>query len=164
MAASPRTRVPRRGALGVALAILLASSVVSAGTADAPDWGAVRGVLEARCLECHGAEKDDMMAWHHEGTYVTSVVTPNHCAECHRREAVEFGSFGNMRSMESSDALKSGRLRARDSSDAESFKTRRGVVGGYVDYLEPEQIQWMEERLRRDLHPSFGYSEPRTAS
>ena len=81
-------------------------------------------------------------------------------SDAHIREAVEFGSFGNMRSMESSDALKSGRLRARDSSDVESFKTRRGVVGGYVDYLDPEQIAWVEDRIRRDLHPSFGYSEP----
>ena len=58
----------------------------------------------------------------------------------------EFGSFGNMRSMESSDTLKSGRLRARDSSDVESFKTRRGVVGGYVDYLDAE-----EKRCQKDL-------------
>jgi hypothetical protein len=82
-------------------------------------------------------------------------------SDAHIREAVEFGSFGNMRSMESSDTLKSGRLRARDTSDVESFKTRRGVVGGYVDYLEPEQIAWMEDRICKGLHPSFGYSEPR---
>ena len=82
-------------------------------------------------------------------------------SDAHIREAVEFGSFENMRSMESSDTLKSGRLRPRDSSDVESFKTRRGVVGGYVDYLDADQIAWMEDRIRTGLHPSFGYSEPR---
>jgi hypothetical protein len=80
-------------------------------------------------------------------------------SDAHIQEAVDFGSFGNMRSMEASDALGSGRLRARDKGDAESFKTRRGVVGGYGDYLDPEQIAWMEETILRDLDPWFGYSE-----
>ncbi len=44
------------------------------------------------CMGCHGVEKDNIMAWRHEGAYVTSIVTPNICAECHPREAVEFGA------------------------------------------------------------------------
>lgn len=79
-------------------------------------------------------------------------------SEAHTLDAVGTGSFGSMRSMETSDTLDSGRLRARDASDAESFKTRRGVVGGYVDYLTPEQIAWMNERISRELDPFFGYS------
>jgi hypothetical protein len=79
-------------------------------------------------------------------------------ADAHVREAVQFGDFENMRSLESAGALRSGRLRPRDPSDVESFKTRRGVVGGYRDYLEEDQIAWMEERISSRLDPFFGYS------
>lgn len=75
----------------------------------------------------------------------------------HVRQAVEYGSFENMRSLESSGAVESGRLRPRDAGDVESFKTRRGVVGGYVDYLDEQQVAWMEERIASDLDPSYGY-------
>jgi hypothetical protein len=44
------------------------------------------------CLECHGAEKDDVAAWRHEGVSVTSIVTPLDCARCHPRENTEFAA------------------------------------------------------------------------
>jgi len=78
-------------------------------------------------------------------------------------DAVRFGSFESMRELESSDALGSGRLRARDPSDVESYKTRRGKVGGYVDYLTLPEIAWMEQRIRAELDPLFGYGAPARA-
>lgn len=81
-------------------------------------------------------------------------------ADAHVEEAVRFASFENMRAMEAGDVLQSGRLRARDPSDAESFKTRKAKVGGYVDYLSPEEIGWMERKIRETLDPSYGYGEP----
>jgi len=75
-------------------------------------------------------------------------------------EAVEFASFENMRSMEVGDVLGSGRLRARDPRDGESYKTRKGKVGGYVDYLRPAEIAWVEARIRETLEPVYGYAAP----
>lgn len=80
--------------------------------------------------------------------------------DSHLQDAVQFASFENMRAMEVNDALKSGRLRARDPSDAESFKTRKGRVGGYAEYLGAEEIAWMERKIREQLDPFFGYREP----
>jgi hypothetical protein len=77
----------------------------------------------------------------------------------HLQDAVQFASFENMRAMEAGDVLKSGRLRARDPNDKESFKTRKAKVGGFVDYLTPEEIAWMEHRIRETLEPSYGYGE-----
>ena len=77
------------------------------------------------------------------------------------QEAVRFASFENMRKMETSGAVGSGRLRPRDPNDPESFKTRRGKVGGFVDYLTPEEIEQVERRIRSGLDASFGYSQPR---
>jgi len=78
-------------------------------------------------------------------------------------EAVEFGSFDNMRAMETGNVLDRGRLRPRDPNDVESFKTRRGKVGGYVDYLKPDEIEWMERKIRETLDPSYGYGTPPAA-
>lgn len=75
--------------------------------------------------------------------------------------AKEFCSFENMRKMESGDAAGSGRLRAADPKDKESFKTRKGVVGGYVDYLSAADIAWLDELVATRLSPIFGYG-PRT--
>jgi hypothetical protein len=81
-------------------------------------------------------------------------------SDAHIAEAVEFSSFDNMRAMEMQGELRSGRLRPRDRSDTESFKTRRGVIGGYVDYLEPAQIESIERRIAGQLDPFFGYTIP----
>lgn len=82
-----------------------------------------------------------------------------HVSDAHIAEAVQFGSFENMRAMEAGDALESGRLRARDKQDVESFKTRKGKVGGYVDYMSPAEIEWMEGKIRSTLDPCYGYGE-----
>lgn len=79
-------------------------------------------------------------------------------------EAVRFASFERMREMESNGALGSGRLRPRDPNDPESFKTRRGKVGGFVDYLSPEEIEQVESRIRAGLDASFGYARPHSAA
>lgn len=80
--------------------------------------------------------------------------------DAHVRDAVQFGSFENMRAMEAANALNRGRLRARDPKDQESFKTRKGKVGGYVDYLSSDEIEWMERRIAQTLDPLFGYGDP----
>jgi len=80
--------------------------------------------------------------------------------DAHLVQAADFASFKNMRAMESQDKLGSGRLRPRDAGDRESYKTRRGKVGGYTDYLDRDDVAWLEETIARDLDPSFGYADP----
>ncbi|MBW5480505.1 sulfotransferase domain-containing protein [Streptomyces bambusae] len=67
------------------------------------------------------------------------------------REAVEFGGFGRMRAMEVSDSLDSEKLRPGSPDDVESYKTRRGIIGGYRDYLTPRQIVWAGEQITERL-------------
>lgn len=71
--------------------------------------------------------------------------------------AVDFCSFENMRKMEARDQLGTGRLRAGDPSDPESFKTRQGKVGGYTRYLSGGDIAWIDQRVRDELSPFYGY-------
>ncbi len=42
------------------------------------------------CVECHSAERNDVDAWKHEGVYISALVTPLDCADCHEKEYKEF--------------------------------------------------------------------------
>lgn len=73
------------------------------------------------------------------------------------RAAVEHGSFGSMRARESGRPADGTPLAAGRPGDLESFKTRRGRVGGYVDYLSPDEVDWLDRRIEMELDPYFGY-------
>ncbi len=72
--------------------------------------------------------------------------------------AVSFGSFENLRQLESKGAFRQGGLTLRNAKDPDSFKVRRGKVGGYRDYFTPEQVAELEELMSSRLSPSFGYT------
>ena len=57
--------------------------------------------------------------------------------------------FDRLQSLERQGAFASGRLTAADTTDADSFKVRRGKVGGFADYFDAEQQQRLEELVRR---------------
>jgi hypothetical protein len=59
--------------------------------------------------------------------------------------AVEFGKFENMKKIEASGQFKSHALTPGDAKDNESFKVRRGKVGGYTDYLSPENCAYLTQ-------------------
>jgi len=42
------------------------------------------------CMECHGAEKDEIDAYEHHGDVIATIVTPNDCGKCHEKETNEF--------------------------------------------------------------------------
>jgi hypothetical protein len=70
---------------------------------------------------------------------------------------VEWGSFENLRKLETSGFFKRGGMTLRDPSDENSFKVRRGKVGGYRDYFTPEQVAELEALVAEKLSPVFGY-------
>jgi len=41
--------------------------------------------------------------------------------------------------------------------DPESFKTRKGKVGGYVEDLSESEIAELNDKLKRELNPVYGY-------
>lgn len=70
-------------------------------------------------------------------------------------KAVEFCDFGNMRRLEASNALGTSALSARDAADPESYKTRRGEIGSYRDYLHGESLDFVEGVIRDRLDPFY---------
>jgi hypothetical protein len=74
------------------------------------------------------------------------------------RGAIEFASFDNMHDMERSGSFQHRRLRAMDAGDRETYKTRRGKVAGYHDYLSSEEIDRLDSKIRAELDPFYGYT------
>jgi Sulfotransferase domain len=73
-------------------------------------------------------------------------------------EAVSFGSFDNLRALESKGFFRQGGLTLRNPNDPESFKVRRAKVGGYRDYFTAEQAAELERLVAERLSPTFGYA------
>jgi hypothetical protein len=72
--------------------------------------------------------------------------------------AVEYASFGAMKNREASRAADASVLAPGKAGDAESFKTRKGKIGGYAEYLSPEDVAWINRRIDTELDPYYGYS------
>jgi hypothetical protein len=78
-------------------------------------------------------------------------------SEAHLAAAVTFGSFGNMQHMEESGCFRTYRMRSGSARDPESRKARRGIVGGFRDYLTPEHCDAITQYMRERLTPLYGY-------
>ena len=81
-------------------------------------------------------------------------------------DAVAFASFDNMRKLEASAAFgrDDRRIVPGEASNPESFKVRRGKVGGYRDYLSGEQADALDQLVAGRLSPAFGYGPAPTAA
>ena len=72
--------------------------------------------------------------------------------------AIEYASFENMRQMEHQGQFQSNILKPANSSDRESYKTRKGMVGGYKQYLSEAEIASLNEKIDNNLSEIFGYN------
>ncbi len=70
---------------------------------------------------------------------------------------IEFGSFENMRRMEQQGQVPLETLKRPEDDRPESFKTRRGIVGGYREHLSAETIAWIDRRTRQEMPALYGY-------
>lgn len=74
------------------------------------------------------------------------------------RKAIEASAFEKMRQAEKSEKIEDSRLEPGDRSDEESYKTRRGKTGGYVDYFDGENLKAVNEAVS-SLHEQLNYGE-----
>lgn len=72
--------------------------------------------------------------------------------------AVEFASFDSLARKEAQGFFATGRLQPKDEADRNTYKVRRGKVGGYREDFTPEQIAVMDELVRTRLVADYGYS------
>ena len=75
--------------------------------------------------------------------------------------AIEFAKFENMRKLEETGSGHPALARNKNLEDKETFKTRKGKVGGYREYLSPEDLAFLENRISARLSAFFeGYFRP----
>jgi hypothetical protein len=71
--------------------------------------------------------------------------------------AVDFASFGSLQQLERDGFFRSGRLGAADPSNPDSFKVRRGEIGGYRSHFSAEEVAAFDRMVGTLLHGDFGY-------
>ncbi len=64
------------------------------------------------------------------------------------RQAVAFSSFTNMKQLEQKKYFNDSIMRRGIEQDAESSKVRRGKIGGYVDYLDQDDLHYIEDAVQ----------------
>lgn len=69
------------------------------------------------------------------------------------RKSVEFASFKNLKNMEKEDYFRSAKIRPADTQDNESYKVRKGVIGGYTSYLSKADIEYIDELILKSGCP-----------
>jgi len=90
---------------------------------------------------------------------VAATGTPG--SRAHIEAAKDYAAYENMKKRESSNEGMRGsgqRVRPGDGGNPDSFKVRRGKVGGYRDYFTPEQIRVIDAMVEDRLDPVFGYN------
>ncbi len=73
----------------IAKKCILCHEKVSPGIVN--DWeksNHARG--DITCIDCHRADPTDSDAWNHEGSYISTIVSPRDCSKCHPKEVKEF--------------------------------------------------------------------------
>ncbi|NEQ09159.1 MAG: sulfotransferase domain-containing protein [Moorea sp. SIO4E2] len=72
-------------------------------------------------------------------------------------KAGEYAIFENMRKMEVENKFNSPRMSAVDPGDINSYKTRRGKVGGFKDNLSTADIDYLNCIMKESLSVFYGY-------
>ena len=87
---------------------------------------------------------------------ILRAIGENEIAQEHFTHALQFSQFGNMKKMEASKQYDPKLLQPGDVNDPDSYKVRRGKVGGYRDYLKGSDLEYANAAVAR-LDPRFGY-------
>ena len=113
-------------------------------------WAENRGVPRRFCLVRYEDLHADPVA--QLDLVMTAIGHP--AARAVLEGAVEFSRFENMRKIEAKGFARP-ELDRRDPGDTESFKARKGKVGGYREYLSPADVEYLDARIAERLSPFF---------
>ncbi len=85
-------------------------------------------------------------------------------SEAEIQESLAFASFENMRKLETKRTfwLSGRRMVPKDRDNPNSFKVRRGKVGGYKDYFSDAESLEINRIVQQRLAPEFGYNSAET--
>lgn len=154
----------KRATLKERLAFGIPEDIESRGIYDFvmnPEWGLPRILAFESFWRSSLESHPDSLVLHYEQLredtvrYLAKVMTfvGADATEEELNAAVSFGSFENMRKLESHMALKSGVLTPGNAADTDSFKVRKGKIGGYRDYFSPDEIREIDIMVKDRVPP-----------
>lgn len=73
------------------------------------------------------------------------------------QNAVQFATFDNMKQLERQNFFNTDALKPQNIDDNESYKVRRGKIGGYKDYLSSLDVRYVNSEMQW-LDNAFGYN------
>ena len=77
--------------------------------------------------------------------------------QSHIEAAVAFAAFDQLKQREDAGFYRSDNLHPAKAGEPDSFKVRRGRVGGYRDELSADQVAMMNRMIDTTLAPGLGY-------
>ena len=77
----------------------------------------------------------------------------------HITRAIEECSFKNMKKMEKNGSLREPWMKPGAKHSGNSMKIRKGKIGNYKEELSEEDIYYLDDTIRRDLHSLYSYDE-----
>lgn len=134
------------------------------------NWARSRGVpRDFKILKYEDLRRDtrgtliDMLAYLGMGKIneqiLDDVLEQSDISQMRKKEADSArGSHALRRTdLNAGDAFQTRAFQPADPSDPESFKVRKGKVGGYVDYLDDKEVEYLNRKIREELDPLYGY-------
>jgi len=91
---------------------------------------------------------------------ILSVIQDREFSDEILAEAVQFASFNNMRRLESSGSTERPMFKPGNVDDPDSYKTRRGKVAGFGEYLSADDVEYISRRAAAELPALYGYRFP----
>ncbi|GAB4227468.1 MAG: hypothetical protein Tsb0032_34030 [Kiloniellaceae bacterium] len=81
------------------------------------------------------------------------------------QQAVDYASFDNMKRMEKTGVFRDPMMQPGRAGSGESFKVRRGKIGGFTDYLSPEDVAYVQQVVEEMAQPGCDwYFAPQPAA
>jgi hypothetical protein len=72
--------------------------------------------------------------------------------------AVAASEFDRMKKMEAEGSFGLDILKPRSKNEGDSYKVRRGKIGGYADYLSANEKEVLDRMVAETINPEIGYS------
>jgi hypothetical protein len=74
--------------------------------------------------------------------------------------AIDESSFEKMRHIEVSNVIDNSRLSSNSADNTNSYKTRKGKVGSYIEDLNDTDVKWINDYILNNLSEAFYFYKP----
>lgn len=86
---------------------------------------------------------------------IFGLLEMNNISDHNIKRSIEFGEFPNMRKIEKNQEVDDITLKPTKPNDYTTYKTRKGVKGGYIDDLDDDDISYLSDFFNQKLDKMY---------